>query len=153
MFDLRNKVFWTFALNGEHDNKPESSNTYPHVVPSPPEAGAFLDLLGVEAEAQEHLVAPVLHMQNPRSARSDIRRITWLEFCAAATCYALRNQVVDVGGLLLLGKQVALHRWRNNSRWRISVKIRPGFRDDAGTVASKVSMSLPIPVADLVCHY
>jgi hypothetical protein len=49
--DLRNKVFWTLAYNGEHDAKPEASFTYPHVVPSAAEkAGNFSDLLNVKSD-------------------------------------------------------------------------------------------------------
>lgn len=49
--DWRNKVFWSLSYNGEHDAKPEASNTYPHVVPSAAEKqGNFSDLLNVKSD-------------------------------------------------------------------------------------------------------
>ena len=51
VLDLRNKVFWSLSYNGEHDAKPETSNTYPHVVPSAAEkTGNFSDLLAVTSD-------------------------------------------------------------------------------------------------------
>ena len=44
-------MFWTFALNGEHDSKPEAAFTYPHIVPSAAEKqGNFSDLLNVTSD-------------------------------------------------------------------------------------------------------
>ena len=64
--DLRNKVFWTFALNGEHDNKPEASFTYPHVVPSAAEkTGNFSDLLNVTSDGLNY------QLFDPLSVRVD----------------------------------------------------------------------------------
>ena len=40
LLNLRNRVFWSFNFIGERDKKPESANTYPHVVPSAPERAA-----------------------------------------------------------------------------------------------------------------
>jgi hypothetical protein len=51
VIDLRNKVFWSLSYNGEHDAKPEASNTYPHVVPSAAEkTGNFSDLYNVTSD-------------------------------------------------------------------------------------------------------
>ena len=36
VFNLKNKVFWSLSYNGEHDAKPETLKSYPHVVPSAP---------------------------------------------------------------------------------------------------------------------
>ena len=49
--NLRNKVFWTLSYNGERDAKPETSNSYAHVVPSAAEkTGNFSDLLNVKSD-------------------------------------------------------------------------------------------------------
>ncbi len=49
--NLKNKVFWTIAYNGERDAKPEASFTYPHVVPSAAEKqGNFSDLFNVKSD-------------------------------------------------------------------------------------------------------
>jgi len=51
LFDLRNKVFWTLTFNGERDAKPETANSYAHVVPSGADkTGNFSDLLNVKSD-------------------------------------------------------------------------------------------------------
>jgi hypothetical protein len=49
--NLRNKVFWTLTFNGERDAKPETANSYAHVVPSAADkTGNFSDLLNVKSD-------------------------------------------------------------------------------------------------------
>ena len=51
ILDLRNKVFWSLNYNGEHDKKPETANSYAHVVPSAADkTGNFSDLLKVTSD-------------------------------------------------------------------------------------------------------
>jgi len=51
ILDLRNKVFWSLNYNGEHDAKPETANSYAHVVPSATDkTGDFSDLLKVTSD-------------------------------------------------------------------------------------------------------
>jgi len=51
VFNGRNKVFWTLNFNGERDQKPETANSYAHVVPSAAEkTGNFSDLLNVKSD-------------------------------------------------------------------------------------------------------
>jgi hypothetical protein len=51
LLDLRNKVFWSLTYGGEHDAKPETANSYAHVVPSAAEkTGNFSDLLKVTSD-------------------------------------------------------------------------------------------------------
>ena len=51
ILNLRNRVFWALNFNGERDKKPETANTYPHVVPSAAEkTGNFTDLLNVKSD-------------------------------------------------------------------------------------------------------
>jgi hypothetical protein len=51
IIDLRNKVFWSLNYNGEHDAKPETSNSYGHIVPSAAEkTGNFSDLSNVTSD-------------------------------------------------------------------------------------------------------
>jgi hypothetical protein len=51
VLNLRNKVFWTLTFNGERDFKPETANSYAHVVPSAAnKTGNFSDLLGVKSD-------------------------------------------------------------------------------------------------------
>jgi hypothetical protein len=48
---LKNKVFWTLSFNGERDAKPETANSYGHVVPSGADkTGNFSDLLNVKSD-------------------------------------------------------------------------------------------------------
>ena len=69
VIDLRNKVFWTLSYNGEHDAKPEASNTYPHVVPSAAEkTGNFSDLLGITSDGLNY------QLYDPFSVRVDTSR-------------------------------------------------------------------------------
>jgi hypothetical protein len=57
LLDLRNKVFWSLNYNGEHDNKPETANSYAHVVPSAAEkTGNFSDLLGVTSDGLNYQI-------------------------------------------------------------------------------------------------
>jgi hypothetical protein len=49
--NLRNRVFWTLTFNGERDAKPETANSYAHVVPSAADkTGNFSDLLNVKSD-------------------------------------------------------------------------------------------------------
>jgi hypothetical protein len=51
VIDLRNKVFWSLNYGGEHDAKPETANSYAHVVPSAAnKTGDFSDLLRVTSD-------------------------------------------------------------------------------------------------------
>jgi|GEM_PF-251037 len=51
VLNLRNRVFWTLTFNGERDAKPETSNSYAHVVPSAADkTGNFSDLLNVKSD-------------------------------------------------------------------------------------------------------
>lgn len=51
LFSLKNKAFWSLSYSGEHDAKPETSNSYGHVVPSAAEkTGNFSDLLNVKSD-------------------------------------------------------------------------------------------------------
>ena len=51
LVNLKNRVFWTLTFNGERDAKPETSNSYAHVVPSAAEkTGNFSDLLNVKSD-------------------------------------------------------------------------------------------------------
>ncbi len=51
LLNLRNRVFWTLGFNGERDAKPETANSYAHVVPSATDkTGNFSDLLGVKSD-------------------------------------------------------------------------------------------------------
>jgi hypothetical protein len=51
IIDKRNKVFWSLSYSGEHDAKPETANSYAHVVPSAAEkTGNFSDLLNVKSD-------------------------------------------------------------------------------------------------------
>ena len=69
VIDLRNKVFWTFAYNGEHDHKPEQSSTYPHIVPTAAEkSGNFSDLLNVTSDGLNY------NLFDPLSVRVDPSR-------------------------------------------------------------------------------
>lgn len=49
--NARNRVFWTLTFNGERDAKPETANSYAHVVPSAAEkTGNFSDLYNVKSD-------------------------------------------------------------------------------------------------------
>lgn len=55
VLNLKNKVFWTLGYNGEHDAKPETANSYAHVVPSAEEkTGNFSDLLSVTSDGANY---------------------------------------------------------------------------------------------------
>ena len=69
VIDLRNKVFWTFALNGEHDAKPEQAFTLGRIVPSAAEKqGNFSDLLGVTSDGLNY------QLYDPLSVKVDTTR-------------------------------------------------------------------------------
>jgi hypothetical protein len=69
VLDLRNKVFWTFGYNGEHDAKPEQANTYAHVVPSAAEkTGNFSDMLGITSDGLNY------QLYDPLSVKVDTSR-------------------------------------------------------------------------------
>lgn len=47
----KNRIFWTLSYNGERDQKPETANSYAHVVPSAAEkTGDFSDLFNVKSD-------------------------------------------------------------------------------------------------------
>ena len=51
LVNLRNRVFWTLNFNGERDKKPETANSYAHVVPSAADkTGNFTDLYNVKSD-------------------------------------------------------------------------------------------------------
>ncbi|MBZ5617347.1 MAG: carboxypeptidase-like regulatory domain-containing protein [Acidobacteriia bacterium] len=51
ILNLKNKVFWSLSYSGEHDAKPETANSYAHVVPSAAnKTGNFSDLLNVKSD-------------------------------------------------------------------------------------------------------
>jgi hypothetical protein len=51
ILNAKNKVFWSLSYNGEHDQKPETANSYAHVVPSAADkTGNFSDLLNVKSD-------------------------------------------------------------------------------------------------------
>ena len=51
ILNLKNKVFWSLSYSGEHDAKPETANSYAHVVPSAADkTGNFSDLLNVKSD-------------------------------------------------------------------------------------------------------
>ena len=51
IINARNRIFWTLNFNGERDRKPETANSYAHVVPSAAEkTGNFSDLLNVKSD-------------------------------------------------------------------------------------------------------
>ena len=59
LLDLRNKVFWSLTYGGEHDAKPETANSYAHVVPSAAEkTGNFSDLFNVKDGLNYQLFDP-----------------------------------------------------------------------------------------------
>ncbi|MGA3017926.1 MAG: carboxypeptidase-like regulatory domain-containing protein [Bryobacteraceae bacterium] len=69
VIDLRNKVFWTFGYNGEHDAKPEQANTFAHVVPSAAEkTGNFSDMLGITSDGLNY------QLYDPFSVKVDPNR-------------------------------------------------------------------------------
>ena len=69
LFSLKNKVFWTLSYTGEHDAKPETANTYPHVVPSAAEkTGNFSDLLKVTSDGLAY------QLYDPFSVKVDTTR-------------------------------------------------------------------------------
>ncbi len=69
LLHLRNKVFWALNFNGERDKKPETANTYPHVVPSAPEkTGNFTDLYNVKSDGLNY------QLYDPFSVKVDTTR-------------------------------------------------------------------------------
>ena len=51
VIDKRNRIFWSLSYNGEHDAKPETANSYAHVVPSAAEkTGNFSDLYNIKSD-------------------------------------------------------------------------------------------------------
>jgi hypothetical protein len=51
VLNARNRIFWTLTFNGERDQKPETANSYAHVVPSAAnKTGNFSDLLNVKSD-------------------------------------------------------------------------------------------------------
>jgi len=51
VIDKRNKVFWSFSYVGEHDAKPETANSYGHVVPTAADkTGNFSDMLKITSD-------------------------------------------------------------------------------------------------------
>jgi hypothetical protein len=51
LIDKRNRIFWSLNFNGEHDAKPETANSYAHVVPSAADkTGNFSDLFNVKSD-------------------------------------------------------------------------------------------------------
>lgn len=69
VFNGRNKVFFSFAYNGEKDAKPEESSTYPRVVPTAAnKKGDFSDLLGVAISPQNY------QLYDPLSVKADTAR-------------------------------------------------------------------------------
>ncbi len=69
VFDKRNKIFWTFSYTGEHDAKPETANSYSHVVPTASDkTGNFADMLGVTSDGLNY------QLFDPLSVRVDSSR-------------------------------------------------------------------------------
>ena len=69
VFDGRNRVFFTFAYNGEKDQKPEESSTYNRIVPTVDnKKGDFSDLLSVAANPAQY------QLYDPYSVRADPAR-------------------------------------------------------------------------------
>lgn len=69
VIDLRNKVFWTFAYNGEHDAKPEQASVLGRIVPTAAEKqGNFSDLLNVTSDGLNY------QLYDPLSVRVDSSR-------------------------------------------------------------------------------
>jgi hypothetical protein len=69
VLDLRNKVFWSFSFNGEHDAKPEDSSTYNRTVPSASEKkGDFSDMLGITSDGLNY------QLYDPLSVKVDTSR-------------------------------------------------------------------------------
>jgi hypothetical protein len=69
VINAKNKVFWSLNFNGERDKKPETANTYPHVVPSGPEkTGDFTDLYGVKSDGLNY------QLYDPFSVKVDTSR-------------------------------------------------------------------------------
>ncbi|HUA58691.1 MAG TPA: carboxypeptidase-like regulatory domain-containing protein [Verrucomicrobiae bacterium] len=69
IIDKRNKVFWTFSYTGEHDAKPETSNSYSHVVPTAADkTGNFSDMLKVTSDGLNY------QLFDPLSVRVDTSR-------------------------------------------------------------------------------
>jgi hypothetical protein len=67
--DLRNKAFWSLTYTGEHDAKPETANSYAHVVPSAAEKGGnFSDLLNVKSDGLNY------QLYDPFSVKVDTSR-------------------------------------------------------------------------------
>jgi len=67
--DLRNKAFWSLTYTGEHDAKPETANSYAHVVPSASEKGGnFADLLNVKSDGLNY------QLYDPFSVKVDTTR-------------------------------------------------------------------------------
>ncbi|HUA58690.1 MAG TPA: TonB-dependent receptor [Verrucomicrobiae bacterium] len=69
VIDKRNKIFWNLTYVGEHDAKPETANSYAHVVPSAAEkTGNFSDLLNVTSDGLNY------QLFDPFSVRVDSSR-------------------------------------------------------------------------------
>ncbi len=69
VIDLRKRVFWSLNYNGEHDAKPETANSYAHVVPSAADkTGNFSDLLKVTSDGLNY------QLFDPFSVKADSSR-------------------------------------------------------------------------------
>jgi len=69
ILNLKNKVFWNLSYSGEHDAKPETANSYSHVVPSASDkTGNFADLLNVKSDGLNY------QLFDPFSVRVDPSR-------------------------------------------------------------------------------
>jgi len=67
--DWRNKVFWTFSMNGEHDAKPEAAFTLGRIVPSAADkTGNFSDMLGITSDGKNY------QLYDPLSVKVDPSR-------------------------------------------------------------------------------
>ena len=69
IIDKRNKVFWSLTYSGEHDAKPETANSYGHVVPTAADkTGNFSDMLKVTSDGLNY------QLYDPFSVKVDSSR-------------------------------------------------------------------------------